>query len=254
MPLENLGPEDRDVLYELYALGLLEADEMAEVRARVEAGDPEAARGVARALQLTSAMAYLAPEQKPAKNLRRRLLLAAGAPERGFGWQWIGGLAAVAAALAVIVFNMRQDVGAREARILALERELSTAKVELAQVNELYEFLRQPATVGVKFGVEQNQPPRGQVFLNRERGVLLLAANLPAMPAGKIFEMWLVPKGGGAPVPAGLFRAANGQGVHFRSGPVDLANVAAVAVTLEPEAGSTVPSPPILFAAPVAAE
>ncbi len=254
MSLENMSPEDRDVLYELYAFGLLEPSEMAEVRALVEAGDPEALNGVKKALQMTAAMAYLAPEKKPAKAIRRRLMLAAGAPERGFGWGWIAGLATVAAALGVIVFNIRQDVTVRDGQLTELRRQLGSAEAQVAQAKELYDFLRQPSTVNVKFGDTQVAPPRGQVFLNRERGVLLLAANLPAMPAGKIFEMWLVPKGGGAPVPAGLFRGDNGQGVHFRPGAVELANVAAVAVTLEPEAGSTTPTMPILLAAPVQAE
>jgi anti-sigma-K factor RskA len=253
MWLENLSPEDRDVLYELYALGLLDTGEMAEVRAQVEAGNPEALAGVAKALQMTSALAYLAPEQKPANALRRRLLLSAGSPERGFGWAWIGGLAALCAALSIIVFNIRNDVDVREGQIVELRRQLGESQAQVAQAKDLYDFLRLPGTINVKFGDTQPAPPRGQVFLNRDRGVLLLAANLPAMPAGKIFEMWLVPKGGGAPIPAGLFRGDNGQGIHFRAGAVDLNTVAAIAVTLEPEQGSTSPTMPILLAAPVPA-
>ena len=62
------------------------------------------------------------------------------------------------------------------------------------------------------------------------------------------------PKGGGAPIPAGLFRSENGQGIHFQPGAVDPASIAAIAVTLEPEAGSTTPTMPILIAAPVQSE
>jgi anti-sigma-K factor RskA len=254
MALENLDPQDRDVLYELYALGLLEPEEMAEVRALLNAKDPETTAGVARALEMTAAMAYLAPEEKPAKQVRRRLMLAAGAPERGFGWRWVLGFAAATAVLGVVVWNIQQEVTERDKRIVALEQQLAGARTQLAQAEELYDFLRQPATVGVKFGDSPAAPPRGQVFLNRERGVLLLASNLPPMPEGKIFEMWLVPKGGAAPVPAGLFKAEGGQGVHYRSGPVDMSNLAAIAVTLEPETGSATPTPPILFAAAVPGE
>jgi anti-sigma-K factor RskA len=254
MSLENLQPEERDLQYELYALGLLDAESMAEIRALVEAGDAEAVRGVSRAMALTSSLAYVAPEKNAPKALRRRLLLAAGAKERGRGWAWILGLAATCAALLAIVFNIRQDVERREAQIAVLEKELTENRALVAQARDLYDFLRQPGTINVKFGDGQPAPPRGQVFLNRERGVLLFAGNLPAMPVGKVFEMWFVPKGGGAPIPAGLFRAENGQGVHFQRGPVDPASIAAIAVTLEPEAGSTSPTLPILFAAPVQAE
>jgi anti-sigma-K factor RskA len=252
-------PEDQDVIYELYALGLLEAAEMAEIRAKLEAQDPETVAGVQKALLLTSSLAYVAPEAKPPQALRRRLLLAAGAPERGFGWGWIAGLATACLALLVIVFNIRQDVERRETQLAELRRSLSDSQAQLARVNatanELYDFLSQPATINIKFGDTQPAPPRGRAYLNAEKGVVLFAANLPNMPAGKIFEMWLIPKGEGAkPVPAGLFRGENGKGINYRPGAVDLKNVAAIAVTLEPEAGSTTPTMPILFVAPVTGE
>lgn len=254
MSPNNLDPQDRDLLYELFALGLLESEQMAEVRARLEAGDAEAIEGLRRANVLTSSLAYVAPESKPSSKLRRRLMLAAGAPERGFGWAWIGGLAATCAALLVITFNMREDVGNREAQIAQLQSRPVASEALVAQARDLYDCLRQPSTITVKFGDNQPAPLKGQVFLNRDRGVLLFAGNLPAMPAGKIFEMWFVPKGGGAPIPAGLFRAQDGQGVHFQRGAIDPASIAAISVTLEPEAGSTSPTLPILFAAPVGAE
>jgi anti-sigma-K factor RskA len=254
MPLDNLDPLDREVLYELYALALLEPDQMAEIRARLDRGDAETVAGVRKALALTSALAHVAPEKKPANALRRRLLLAAGAPERRFGWQWVLGFAALSAALLAIVFNVYQDVQRRETQIAALRQQLDASQQLVAQAKELYDFLGQPGTINVRFGDGQPAPPRGQIFINRTRGVLLFAGNLPNMPAGKIFEMWFVPKGGGAPIPAGLFRADSGQGVHFQRGAVDPATIAAIAVTLEPESGSTTPTMPILFAAPVQAE
>lgn len=254
MSLENLDPQDRELLYELYALGLLEQDQMAEVRARIEAGDAEAIEGLRRASMLTSSLAYVAPDVKAPAALRRRLLLAAGAPERKFGWGWIAALAALCLALGVVSFNMREDVARRESTITTLREQLSSSEALVAEARDLYDFLRQPSTINVKFGDTQPAPPRGQVFINRERGVLLFAGNLPAMPAGRIFEMWFVPKGGGAPIPAGLFRGENGQGVHYQRGAVDPTQIAAIAVTLEPESGSTTPTMPILIAAPVGAE
>jgi anti-sigma-K factor RskA len=61
--------------------------------------------------------------------------------------------------------------------------------------------------------------------------------------------MWVIPKGG-KPVPAGLFQsAADGTAMHVLTGPVDVAGTAAVAVTLEPEAGVPQPtSTPIIAA------
>ncbi len=252
MPPENLDPQDREVLYEMYVLGLLEPEQMAEVRARIDSGDAETIEGMRRASLLMSSMAYLAPEAKAPSKLRRRLMVASGTPERSFGWGWIAGLAAAVIVLGVVTFNMRQDLDSRDAQIAQLKTQIAGNEALLAQARDLYDFLRQPGTINVKFGDAQQNPPRGQVFIHRDRGVLLFAGNLPAMPLGKIFEMWIVPKGGGAPIPAGLFKSEGSQGVHFQRGPVDPSQIAAIAVTLEPEAGSTAPTLPILFAATVA--
>ena len=253
MSLENLDPQDRPVMYELFMLGLLEPAEMVEMREKLEAGDPVVVAGLRSASLLASSLAYIAPEKTPSKAMRRRLMLAAGAKERGFGWSWIAGLAGLCAALLVITFNIRQDVSRRETQIGELRQQLGDSQKLVAQAKDLYDFLRQPSTIRVKFGDGQTAPPRGQVFVNRERGVLLFAANLPQLSAGKVYEMWFVPKQG-APIPAGLFRGENGQGLHFRPGAVDPSTIAAIAVTVEPEAGSTTPTMPILFAAPVQAD
>ena len=79
--------------------------------------------------------------------------------------------------------------------------------------------------------------------------MLLIASNLPPAPAGKIYEMWLLPKGG-KPQPAGLFQSENdGTAMHVQPGAVDVQTLAAVAVTLEVEAGTTEPTLPPVFAA-----
>jgi len=93
-------------------------------------------------------------------------------------------------------------------------------------------------------------PPRGNVLVNPRLGVLLIASNLPALAAGKTYQMWVIPKGG-APRPAGLFQStAQGTALHMLSGPVDPAAVSAVAVSVEPESGSAGPTTtPIIMAA-----
>ncbi|MGB9337141.1 MAG: anti-sigma factor, partial [Candidatus Acidiferrales bacterium] len=69
-------------------------------------------------------------------------------------------------------------------------------------------------------------------------------------PAGKIYEMWIIPKGG-SPLPAGLFQSqSDGTAMYLRKGAVDVASTGAIAVTLEPEAGSQAPTTtPLIVAA-----
>jgi anti-sigma-K factor RskA len=79
--------------------------------------------------------------------------------------------------------------------------------------------------------------------------VLLLSSNFKPAPAGKIYEMWIIPKGA-QPAPAGLFAPrADGSVIHIAK-PIDQP-LAAVAVTVEPERGSDHPTTkPFLVATP----
>jgi len=65
--------------------------------------------------------------------------------------------------------------------------------------------------------------------------------------------MWIIPKGG-APRPAGLFQpASDATAMHIEPGPVDVAATAAVAVTVEDEAGAPQPTSQPLIVAPMPA-
>jgi anti-sigma-K factor RskA len=77
-----------------------------------------------------------------------------------------------------------------------------------------------------------------------------MASNLPPAPAGKLYEMWMIPKNGN-PLPAGLFQSeTNGTAMHIRRGAVDLNETGAVAVTVENEQGADQPtSQPLIVAA-----
>jgi anti-sigma-K factor RskA len=63
--------------------------------------------------------------------------------------------------------------------------------------------------------------------------------------------MWVIPKGG-APQPAGLFQSTDsGTAYNMLAGPLTLSSGDAIAVTVEPEAGSAAPTTPPLFVAPI---
>jgi anti-sigma-K factor RskA len=81
--------------------------------------------------------------------------------------------------------------------------------------------------------------------------VLLLANNLPAAPAGKAYELWVIAKDG-KPKPSGVFKAdSSGSAMYVSKGPVDVSKTAAVAVTLEPESGSDAPTSKPVIVAPL---
>jgi anti-sigma-K factor RskA len=233
--------------YELYALGALEPGERSELEEHLRReGDP-CVEGVNKARKLMTALALTAPDSHPPRRLRNKVVVLVGEQKRS----WFGAPAWIGATVALVIVaawlaNSRRD----QARALADARlEMQRRSTELARLNEAFELMNDPAAKQLVFG-EGAPKPRGRVFVNARQGVLLLASNLPPAAAGKIYEMWIIPKGG-TPLPAGLFQSQpDGTAMYLRKGAVDVATTGAIAVTLEPEAGSPAPtSTPLIVAA-----
>jgi hypothetical protein len=229
-------------MYELYALGLLDGDEKTEMDVHLRRGCVTCQQSLSDAQAINAVLLSSVPVNEPSPRLKRRLMASMGIQPAG--WTWA---AALAAACLLIVALWLSDQERRRANELAQTRgEMMQVVAERDRVFQALSFLNQPDTKQVGFG----KGARGNVFLNPSRGVLLISSNLPRLDPGKIFEMWVIPKGG-APRPAGLFAAnPDGTAVHVLAGAVDLASLSAIAVTVEPEAGSQSPtSPPIIAAA-----
>lgn len=79
-----------------------------------------------------------------------------------------------------------------------------------------------------------------RAFLSPSRGLIFTASNLPPLPAGRIYQLWIVTAQ--APVGVGLIRPdASGAVLFVTRGDGTLTKPAAVAVTIEPDGG--VPAP-----------
>lgn len=236
-------------LYELYALGALEEDEdRAELRAHLRRNCPTCAAGVKRAGLFGADLGLLAPASQPSPQLRRRVLASVGAPQTDRRLLVFAFAAAALGLLAAVLLGVQSE-RQREAS-LQIESRLGA---ENARMREVVDWFALPETRQVVFGTgaqPANAPPGGRVLVNPARGVLVMASHLQALPADKIYELWLIPKGR-APLPAGLFHSSpTGPTLFVSSGPVDVGVLAAIAVSVEPAAGSSAPTTtPILVAA-----
>jgi anti-sigma-K factor RskA len=235
--------------YELYALGIAEEPERGEIREHLQRGCELCGAGVKRALETVALLGATAPPAQPSPQLRRRILASVGSEERRFGLAWAPVLAMAALLLVVAAYlGVSNRRYAQEAA--QLRGQLSAQSGEIVRLTEAFAILSGPSTTEASFGGQQPRPPHGKVFVNPSRGVLLIASNLPRTPADKIYEMWIIPKGA-KPVPAGLFQSQDdGNAMHVRPGMVDLASTAAVAVTVENQAGVDQPTTtPLIVAA-----
>jgi anti-sigma-K factor RskA len=235
--------------YELYALGLAEEPERGEIRVHLDRRCEVCMVEMKRARETVALLGGSAAPAAPSPKLRRRILASVGAEERRFGWAPFLAGATALALCATFYFSGRERQYFEEARVL---REQSRNQIiEITRLNEAFAILNSADTTVTSFG--ENQPkPKGRVFVNPSRGLLLLASNLPQAPSGKAYELWFISKGGKA-VRAGMFQSeSDGTAMHVERGAMDMKDTAAVAVTMEVEAGVDAPTSTPMIVAPLA--
>lgn len=124
-------------------------------------------------------------------------------------------------------------------------------QAEVERAAEVLALLSAPDTVRVTLTTKNAKPqPQGKAIYRQRTGSLVfLANNFAPLPPKKAYELWLLPSGGEAPIPAGLFKpdARGSATVLMPPLPKDL-EAKAFAITVEPETGSATPTMPILLA------
>ncbi len=225
--------------YELHALGLLGEPERSEAEHHLKQNCPHCTREMLRAREINAMMFASVPEVVPPPHLRRRIMASIGAEPSFRRLSWAGWVSSLAAGVCIVLLVMTLETARRDE---------SRMQARMVQMENAVRMMTEPDTRQVIFG----KGPQGRVLVNPKSGVLLLASNLPPAPAGKIYELWIIPKSG-APKPSGLFQPdANGNAMHMIAGPIDIAATGAFAVSVEPETGSQAPTTTPIIVAPLA--
>jgi Anti-sigma-K factor rskA len=170
-------------------------------------------------------------------------------PRTEFNWGWLGWVAAtamlaVAAYLGYSNHTLKQQLSEDRGQIARL-----TVGADRAEA--LTEALTSPDAKQVTL-TETKGPvkPVGHATYLPKRGALIfVASNLRPVPANKTYELWLIPTGGKAPIPAGLFRpdASGSASVVMPTVPAGV-EAKAFGVTIEDAQGSATPTLPIVMA------
>jgi anti-sigma-K factor RskA len=164
-------------------------------------------------------------------------------------WMVAAASIALVAASGLYVLMQRQQVvdalngkAAADARVNTLQTQLSTLQSEVNAQAQRLNVMSAPDAVRIALAGQPDAPKAtASVVMSPTRGMVLIASNLPALAAGKTYQLWVVTKQ--APVSIGTFEvAADGSvtGTMPISAEASL-NPVAVAVTIEPAGG--VPSP-----------
>ena len=230
--------------YELYALGALESAEAGALREHLAHGCEFCNSEVRRALAQSEMILHTVPLVDPPTRLRRRIE-STFVPRRTSRPAILPWFVAAAAMLALVI-GLTVENRARRTDLQIAQ----SNSAELARLSHIVQILQAPSTVEVSFGPGKTGP-HGSLFVNPGSGIALVVRGLPAPPAGSNYYSWVVPKNG-PPRPVAPFKTDNrGSAVTVVPGPVNVAGITAVAVSLEPENSHPVTPTTVVFAAHV---
>jgi anti-sigma-K factor RskA len=203
----------------------------------------------------TSLLALTTAGPKPPTRARQRLmsaianepLLPARAPaterSRRSLWPTLGWVAA--AALVILCIGLWRQNSSLQQNTASMRTQLQAQIIDqgnkLQEANAIVATLLDPEATRIELVAVGSKPqPRGKaIYQRRNRNLIFFASNLPPLPAEKIYELWLFPANGGAPIPAGLFKPDTSGSATVVNPPLpEGVEAKNFAVTLEPESGS----------------
>ena len=223
-----------------YALGALTGEERLWFESYL-AEHPELNAEVDELGGVASLLALSPVDQEPPPGLRRSVLEGVGAPREvvngapprrtGTARRILRPATLAAAAAAVAVIGLfAWNVSLRD------------------QNGDLRDEVSERRTAVEMQGSGLARNAGGEVLLIDENRAVLVATELPPAPEGKVYEAWVIRDG--VPEPAGLFEPRGGDAASTVEGSMDGAQT--VAVTLEPEGGSPMPTSDPILRAPLA--
>jgi anti-sigma-K factor RskA len=245
-----------------FVLGALAPAEEAEVRAHV-AGCDECAAEVRALRPVVDALARSTEPVDPPAALRLRILAATAPPVARqpaamksrpvLPWLAAAASLVLAAALGVYASQLRGRVQTleqelREAilQVQAGERQTAQARLVATDAQRQLSVIAAPDVAQVVLKGQAVAPQASaRALWSRSRGLLLAASNLPALPPGRTYQLWVI-SGRMPPISEGwLFKtAASGDVTTMFATPVTLPAPTAMAISIEPDGGSTTAAGP----------
>ncbi len=249
----NTPPEDLQGLAAAYALGALDPTEAKAFEALL-ATSPEAQREVAEYREVGALLALGSGSVAASPDLKARVLERATSQKvaritprhAGSGWApWVALAASLVAVagLALAGRGLRQQLTEREATIAALQDSLSARETKLAQREQELNSLLDPNVLLTRMGTPGTPEPVVQLFWNRRSNLMLVHAfQLKPAASKRAYQLWFIPKNG-KPIPSVTFNSEpSGHALVERIPvPADV-ELAAAALTDEPEGGSPQPT------------
>ena len=203
-------------------------------------------------------LAQAVPQVDPPSELRARLLRSVSSTSpastftspRPIAW-WlataaslalVAGLTIYTAQLRTRITGLESELRDTRARADAAQQLMLVAQRSATGAQAAVAILTAPDVARVDLAGQQPVSPSAsaRAFWSRSRGMVFNASNLPPLPAGRTYQLWVVTAQ--APISAGLLTPdVRGSVSEVFNTPPDIPQPIAMAVTIEPAGG--VPAP-----------
>ncbi|HTK95701.1 MAG TPA: anti-sigma factor [Terriglobales bacterium] len=151
--------------------------------------------------------------------------------------------------LLITILLWRENVKLRR-RLDYTQNHLAQNQEQLLEAQHLQEIMHDRSAQQITL-VAEHEParPYGKAVYSWKHGRLVfMASNLGQLPAGKTYQLWIVPMKGDKPMPAGVFKPdPHGNAMLLEPCCPGGLEAKAFAVTIENDGGSATPTTPILM-------
>src|SRR5271155_5727709 len=220
--------------FDLYALGALDDAERQAFESHV-ASCADCAEKLAAARGRVAILAFAAPSVAPSPGVKESLMRQVIASAEGTGGsfahaksahaadggvfaRWWAALLPVAGAFALATVLLWLHNEQLDRQLADLHNTIAQQKQELAETRHQADLIAARETLVIPLSAQKGAPedhPEGhaRVLYNAKEGMMTYDGWLPAAPADKSYQLWLLPPKGG-PLNAGGFNPPNGEKRH----------------------------------------
>jgi len=275
-----INNEKIEELISAYAMGTLDGDELRDVEEYIQKNPEEAEKLLRESEIVFSNIPYIMKGASPRVDLIDKLIEEIREEKKNVEipnkipfwnsiqprWVGIGGILAVALVIFLLsttltlmnsvnnkkieitqsnkqITDQNSLIDNLEGKLASLENEIVSLNVKYASQKEITEFLNNPDVVIINLvNLQPHLKSVGRVLWNSEENdAIFYALNLPNVPTGKIYQLWVIADG--QPKSAGVFNVDSRGNNHFKIKSLsNFGDISKFAVTLEPADGVPLPT------------